>query len=87
MISETVLIKNPLGLHARPASNFSKLAAKFKSDIKIIKDDKKLNAKSVLLVMSAGVKCGMEIVLTCDGVDEQEAMQALVAAIDAGLGE
>lgn len=87
MITETVTIKNPLGLHARPASTFCKMAAKYKSDISIQKDDKKFNAKSVLHIMSAGVKCGTSIVLACNGDDEQDAMTALVEAINSGLGE
>lgn len=87
MITKTALIKNPLGLHARPASNFCKLASKYKSDITIVKDDKHLNAKSILNIMAAGVKCGMTIELSCNGEDEQAAMDALIEAIDSGLGE
>lgn len=87
MITQKATIINKLGLHARPANNFVKLASSFKCDINIIKGDKKLNAKSMLGILAAAAKCGTEIELQCSGVDEEEACKALVEAIAAGLGE
>ena len=87
MITQKATIINKLGLHARPANNFVKLASSFKSDINIIKGDKKMNAKSMLGILQAAAKCGQEIEIQCDGVDEEEAMKSLVDAIAAGLGE
>ena len=60
---------------------------KFKSDITIVSGEKKIVAKSVLNVMAAGIKCGTEITLICDGEDEEEAMKTVSQAIEGGLGE
>lgn len=87
MISKNVMITNPSGLHLRPAGNLSSLAMKFKSDIRILYNDKNVVVKSVLNVMAAGIKTGSEVTLTCDGPDEQEAMDAITKAIADGLGE
>jgi len=87
MITQSVTIKNPLGLHARPAKNFVQIAAQYKSNVTFAKDNKTFNAKSILMVMSAGAKCGQTIELSCDGQDEDQAMVALVEAIESGLGE
>ncbi len=87
MITQKITIKNKLGLHARPASNFVKMAQSFKCAVEIVKDGKRLNAKSMIGILAAGAKCGTEIELACNGEDEQEAMQKLTEFIDAGLGE
>lgn len=87
MISKKVTVVNPSGLHLRPAGVLSQTAMKFKCDITIESAEKKIAAKSVLSVMAAGVKCGTEITLICDGADEEEAMKTLVEAIEGGLGE
>lgn len=87
MISKKLTVVNPSGLHLRPAGVLSQTAMKFKCDITIESGVKKIAAKSVLSVMAAGVKCGTEIVLICDGADEEEAMKTLVEAIEGGLGE
>jgi phosphocarrier protein len=60
---------------------------KFKSDIIIECGEKRIVAKSVLNVMAAGIKCGTEVTLICDGVDEAEAMESISEAIESGLGE
>jgi len=87
MITQKITIKNKLGLHARPASNFVKMAQSFKSKIEILKGEKRLNAKSMIGILAAGAKCGTEIELAIEGEDEQEAMKQLTEFIDAGLGE
>ncbi len=87
MISKTLTVVNPSGLHLRPAGVLSQTAMKFKSDITIECGEKKIVAKSVLNVMAAGIKCGTDITLICDGEDEQEAMDTLSQAIESGLGE
>lgn len=87
MISKTLTVVNPSGLHLRPAGVLSQTAMKFKSDIIIECGEKKIVAKSVLNVMAAGIKCGTEITLVCDGEDEQAAMDTLSQAIESGLGE
>ena len=87
MVSQKVTIKNPTGLHLRPAGVLSQTAMRFKSDVIIECGEKRIIAKSVLNVMAAGIKCGTEINLICDGVDEEEALKAMSAVIESGLGE
>lgn len=80
-------MNNPTGLHLRPAGNLCKEAMKYKSMIKFQFRETTANAKSVLSVLGACVKSGDEIILICEGEDEQEALDALVAAVESGLGE
>lgn len=87
MINRKVTIKNPTGLHLRPAGNLCKEAMKYKCAVTFTFNGVCSNAKSVLSVLGACVKCGNEIELTCEGADEEEAMEALVNAIESGLGE
>ena len=87
MVSQRVVIKNPTGLHLRPAGILCKEAMKYKSLITFSFRESTANAKSVLSVLGACVKCGDEIELVCDGVDEEEALQALINAVDSGVGE
>jgi len=87
MVSQKVVIKNPTGLHLRPAGNLCKESMRFKSLVTFSFRDTTANAKSVLSVLGACVKCGDEIELFCDGVDEEEALATIIAAIESGLGE
>lgn len=87
MVSQKVIIKNPTGLHLRPAGILCKEAMNYKSLITFSFRDTTANAKSVLSVLGACIKSGDEIELMCDGADEQEALAALVAVIEDGLGE
>ena len=87
MVRQKVVIKNPTGLHLRPAGNLCKEAIKYKSLITFTFRDSTANAKSVLSVLGACVKCGDEIELICAGPDEEEALTALTEAIEGGLGE
>ncbi|WP_026657428.1 HPr family phosphocarrier protein [Butyrivibrio sp. AC2005] len=87
MITQKVVIKNPTGLHLRPAGNLCKVAMNYKSHITFMYGDNSANAKSVLSVLGACIKCGDELEFKCEGPDENEAMEALVTAIENGLGE
>ncbi len=88
MVSQKVLIKNPTGLHLRPAGILCKEAMQYKSLITFrFGDDNTANAKSVLSVLGACIKCGDEIEFVCEGEDEDKALEALVAVVEAGLGE
>lgn len=87
MVSQNVVVKNPTGLHLRPAGILCKEAIQFKSLITFSFRDTTANAKSVLSVLGACVKSGDEITLCCEGEDEQEALKRLVEVIEAGLGE
>ena len=78
MQQETVVITNETGLHARPATLFAQTAARFSSAITIAKGDKKVDAKSILMVLTLGAGKGSEITITADGSDEAEAVAALV---------
>lgn len=87
MVSGKVKVKNPSGLHLRPAGILCKEAMKYKSLITFQYTDGTANAKSVLSVLGACVKCGDEIEIFCEGIDEKEALEDLVVAIENGLGE
>ncbi|MGN0412236.1 MAG: HPr family phosphocarrier protein [Lachnospiraceae bacterium] len=87
MVSQKVVIKNPTGLHLRPAGILCKEAMQFKSLITFSYRENTANAKSVLSVLGACVKCGDEITINCEGEDEAEALKTLVEAIESGLGE
>ncbi|MCI7262031.1 MAG: HPr family phosphocarrier protein [Otoolea sp.] len=87
MVSKKVNVINPSGLHLRPAGVLSQTSMKFKSNIIIESGEKKIVAKSVLNVMAAGIKCGTEINVICEGPDEEEALAAITEAIETGLGE
>ena len=87
MVKANVEIRNLTGLHLRPAGVLCNKAIQFKSKIHFQVRDTTANAKSVLSVLGACVKCGDEIELICDGIDEQAAMEALTSAISNCLGE
>ena len=87
MVSRKVTVINPSGLHLRPAGVLSQTAMKFKSNSIIEWKEKRIAAKSVLNVMAAGIKCGTEVTLICDGPDEEEALAAIAEAIESGMGE
>ena len=81
MYSKTAAVKNPVGLHARPATFFIQKANEFKSNIWVEKDERRVNAKSLLGVLSMGITRDMEIDIIASGSDETVAVEALVALI------
>jgi phosphocarrier protein len=87
MVSEKVTIVNKQGLHARPAGVFVKEMANFQSNITIINGEKKVNAKRVMQLMTACIKCGTEIEIQCEGPDEAEMLQAAIDLIKSGMGD
>lgn len=87
MVTKKVKVINPNGIHLRPAGALAQAAMKFKCDVIIEFGDKIIDAKSVLNVMAAGIKCGKEITLICKGKDEEAALQAVAETIETGLGE
>lgn len=82
MIQEDIIILNKHGLHARPAAQFVKIAGKFMSDIKVVKDGLEVNGKSIMGIMMLAAEPGSEISLIIDGEDEQDAMNALKELIE-----
>lgn len=91
MVKESVVIKNPTGLHLRPAGLFCKTAMQFGCKIMIEKAARQgtvsANAKSVLSVLGACIKSGDEIMIVCEGEDEDEALREMVQIVRDGLGE
>lgn len=87
MVSQNVIIRNPSGLHLRPAGLLCRTAMEYKSHITFSFRETTANAKSVLSVLSACVKEGDEITFTCEGEDEKEALQGMVKIVEDGLGE
>lgn len=88
MVSQKVKIKNPTGLHLRPAGVLCKNAIEYGSVITFKYGGENIaNAKSVLSVLGACIKSGDEIELICEGEDEEKALEEMVALIESGLGE
>ena len=87
VISKEVTINNQVGLHARPATFFIQKANEFKSSIWIEKDDRRVNAKSLLGVLSLGIVKGTAVNIVADGVDENEAIATLSELIDSVFTE
>ena len=87
MISRDVTIKNNVGLHARPATFFIQKANSFKSSIWVEKDDCRVNAKSLLGVLSLGISKGTSITLIADGADEADAISGLSDLINGGFAD
>lgn len=82
-----VVVSNPTGLHARPAKTFVGLAKEFQSEIFVEHGEKKVNAKSILSVLTLGVAKGTTIRIFAEGEDEETAIESLAEAIQNGLGE
>ena len=87
MITKEAVINNLEGLHARPAVFFIQKANEFKSSIWIEKDDRRVNAKSLLGVLSLGIVKGTSVNIVADGVDEDEAIKTLAELIDSDFSE
>ena len=87
MIRETIVISNRLGLHARASAKLTTLAGMFRSEVFLSRNDRRVNAKSIMGVMMLAAGQGSEIGIALDGPDEQAAMTALRALIDARFGE
>ena len=87
MITREVTVTNSVGLHARPATFFIQKANSYKSSIWVEKDERRVNAKSLLGVLSMGIVSGTTINLLADGSDENEALDGLVDLIENGMPE
>ena len=87
MISRDVTIKNSVGLHARPATFFIQKANSYRSSIWVEREDRRVNAKSLLGVLSMGIVKGTTITLIADGADEEEALEGLSVLVNTGFNE
>lgn len=87
MVVKDVAIENQVGLHARPATFFIQKANEYKASIWVEKEERRVNAKSLLGVLSLGIVGGTTIRLIADGSDEQQAVDGLVKLINSGFNE
>lgn len=86
MVTFRMVVNDPLGLHLRPAGKLCEISLKYKSKVQLKNGDHLANAKSVLSVLAARVQQGDEIELICDGTDEEEVLNALVAMLQEEVG-
>lgn len=87
MISKEIVVQNQVGLHARPATFFIQKANEFTSSIWIAKDERKVNAKSLLGVLSLGITRGTSVSIMADGADEEAAIEALTSLVASNFAE
>ena len=87
MYTQEVTVNNEVGLHARPATYFIQKANEFKCGIWVEKDERRVNAKSLLGVLSLGIVGGTTIRIIADGADEQAAVEGLVKLVNSGFSE
>ena len=87
MIERSVQIVNRNGLHARPAAEVVKTAAKFKSEITIVRDDLEVNGKSIMGVMMLAAEFGATLIIRANGPDAQQAVDAIVDLVAQKFGE
>ena len=86
MVKEKILVKNPIGVHLRPAGDIAQAAIKFKKcEIYLACDGRAVNGKSLLSILSLGIKQNTEFEIICDGEDEEAALKAIVAAVSPDL--
>lgn len=87
MIQQSVKIVNEQGLHARPAAKFVQVASRFSSDIKVLKDGREIDGRSIMGLMTLTAKQGSEIVITAEGNDAEAAVAALTQLVNNGFGD
>lgn len=87
MITKKITVLNKLGIHARPAAQFVRVASRFKADVTVEKDDESVDGKSIMGLMMLAVGCGAEITVHADGADEQETIDALEKLVEGKFGE
>ncbi len=87
VVERTAPIVNSLGLHARPAAEFVKVANRFQAHIVVRKDDLEVNGKSIMGMMMLAAECGSALLIHAEGDDAEQAVEALLALVAAGFGE
>jgi len=87
VVEREAKIVNPLGMHARPAAEFVKVANRFKAAVEVRKDDVAVNGKSIMGVMMLAAECGSSLLLRTEGEDAEAAMAALLALVADGFHE
>ncbi len=87
MITKKLTVLNKLGIHARPAAQFVRVASRFQADVTVSKDDESIDGKSIMGLMMLAVGCGAEITVTVEGPDEAETLEALEELVKGKFGE
>ncbi len=87
MLSQEVVVKNKLGVHARPAAQFVKTSSKFQCDIRVEKDEEEVDGKSIMGLMMLAAGYESTLTISADGVDESEALKTLVELIEGNFEE
>jgi len=87
MQTSRVVLSNKLGLHARAASKLVNAAAGFDSEVWLTRDERRINAKSIMGVLMLAAPVGTELTIECEGPDEEEALAAMLALVDNRFGE
>ena len=87
MTSQTVTVVNQLGMHARAAAKFVHLAGRFESRVRVARDGREMDGKSIMGILLLAAARGSTITISANGTDEQQAVQALVALVASGFGE
>ncbi len=87
MQEATVVVRHEVGLHARPAAMFVQTAKRFKSEVHVSKDDREVDAKSILSILTLGANQGAVLIIKANGEDEKEAVNALQELVETNFGE
>jgi len=87
MMTRSVMVTNPLGLHARAAARFVHLASKFTSQIRVARDSKVMDGKSIMGILLLAAARGMTLTISADGPDEVSAVDSLIDLVESGFGE
>jgi phosphocarrier protein HPr len=87
MMTRSVVVTNPLGLHARAAARFVHLASKFTSQIRVARDSKVMDGKSIMGILLLAAARGMTLTISANGPDEASAVDSLIDLVESGFGE
>jgi phosphocarrier protein HPr len=87
MTSQAVTVVNQLGMHARAAAKFVHLATRFEARVKVARDTREMDGKSIMGILLLAAACGSTITISADGTDEADAVDALAALVQSGFGE
>ncbi len=87
MQSRSVTVRNTLGLHARAAARFVHTATRYRSHIRVARERRVMDGKSIMGILLLAAACGTEITISAEGVDEAAALEALVRLVESGFGE
>ena len=87
MTSHSVAVVNQLGMHARAAAKFVHLATRFQSQVRVVRDGRQMDGKSIMGILLLAAARGAVITITADGIDEADALSSLAALVRTGFGE